>query len=79
MNPEEVTGPAPSLRLPGCPNSALTFIGSQLLFVHGHEVQVIQVVLVAVVQGGGISPVGHVCMGRQRIGAPPSPRRRVTK
>lgn len=38
----------------------LTFVGSQLPLIHRDEVQVVQVVLVAVVRGRGVGAVGHV-------------------
>lgn len=55
----------------------LTFVGFQLPLINGNEVQVIQVVLVAVavVRAGGVGLVGHVCgTGKRRIrsGSKPS-------
>lgn len=55
-------GPTPSLCPAGLPGSELTFVGFQLPLIHGNEVQVVQVVLVAVIQGGGVGLVGHVCI-----------------
>lgn len=46
----------------------LTFVGFQLPLIDGNEVQVIEVILVAVVRAGGVGLVGHVCgAGRQHI------------
>lgn len=59
MNGEQSFAPTPSLRMAGFPSSGLTFVGSQLLLIHGHEVQVVQVVFVAVVRGRGVGSVGH--------------------
>lgn len=66
---------------PGCcPGSGLTFVGFQLLLIHGKEVQVVQVVLVAVVQGRSIGPVGHVRSARRwHIRAAGIPMRRLPK
>ena len=66
MNGKQSFAPAHSLRLAGFPSSGLTFVGSQLLLIHGHEVQVVQVVFVAVVWGRGVGSVGHACVAGRR-------------
>lgn len=48
--------------LPGpLPRFRLTLVGSQLLFIHRNEVQVIQVIFIAGVRDRGVGPVGHDC------------------